>query len=320
MASRWLIPLALLCAPLTAWTRDDNGQLGAALRTLMAGDARLQSIGWRLTRANAPFCAEAAPGIGLVLLDTRSFGDPEAIRAALGLQGEIAVDAVAAGSPAERAGLRAGEEVAAIGDARMADLPAAAASDYRRVAGLQTRIEQQLAASGRVLVTLRGAEGNERTVTIAGEPACRSRFELSEDGKRAMAEGTRVIVSRAALDRNPDEDEAAALVAHELAHNILHHPRHLDATGRSAAAVAATEREADRLAVWLMANAGYDPAAGVRFAANYLRRIDPGLFRVPTHDGWRARQALFRQEAVAVAQARAAQPGAALDWRPHFPQ
>src|SRR5690606_32599437 len=126
---------------------------------------------------------------------------------------------------------------------------------------LHAAVAQALAAQGAVTFVLRGADGAERQAIVMGEPACASRFELSEQG-RALAEGSRVIVSREALARNPDDGEAAMLIAHELAHNILQHPRRLDASGRSAAAVAATEREADRLAVWLAANAGYDVEAG----------------------------------------------------------
>lgn len=321
MASLRLALAALLLAPalpalaLQAQERADG--IGPALRALMAEDARLQSIGWRLARANAAFCANTAPGIGLLVLDAGSFGDPGAIRQALRLTGDFAVDAVAAGSPAERSGLRAGSELLAIGALRLDTLPGVAPRDYRRAVEVHDRIDRDLAAGGRVVLTLRDTSGQETVATVTGEPACRSRFELSDDGKRAAADGARVIVDRAALTRNPDDDAAATLVAHELAHNILGHPARLDATSRSPAAVAATEREADRLAVWLIANAGYPPEAGARFAGHYLRRIDAGLFRVPTHDGWHERQALYRQEAEAVrlAQRRTQLP---LDWRPRF--
>lgn len=318
MAARWLIlPALLLAAPLQAKERGSDN-VKPALQALMAEDARLQSIGWRLTRANAAFCTGAAPGIGLLLLDAGSFADPAAIQRALGIQGDFAIGAVAKDSPAERAGLVPGEEILAIDAAGMADQPAAAPRDYRRIAGLQDMIERQLAAKDSITLTVRSSGGVERSVTMAGEPACPSRFELGGGTSRAMAEGSRVIVGHEALGRNSDDGEAAMLIAHELAHNILLHPRHLDAVGRGASAVAATEREADRLAVWLIANAGYDPEAGVRFAGSYLRRIDQGLFRAPTHDGWRGRQALIGREVEAVRQARRAQPDGPLDWREHF--
>ena len=81
---------------------------------LQQDDAQVQTIGWRLSHANAGFCARAAPGIGLLLGDAQTFADPELARAAYGLSGDIAVAAVAAGSPAEAAGLAVNAVVTAV--------------------------------------------------------------------------------------------------------------------------------------------------------------------------------------------------------------
>lgn len=304
---RLLAGLALLFA---APVRAD---VGAALTTLMAEDARLQSIGWGLARANAPFCADAPPGVGLLLLDAANFRDPPAIRAALGLTGDIAVGAVATDSPAARAGLRAGEEVLAIDDQPVDALPSVAPGDPRRLAGLHDRIGQALGQRGFMSLTLR-----DRTVTLTGEAACASRFELALSGRRAVAEGSRVVIGREALDSNPQDAEAAVIVAHELAHNVLRHRVRLEAGGRLTAEVRRTEREADRLAVWLLTNAGHDPRAALRLADGWLRAGDKGLLRAPTHDGWQARRDLMAREVEAVAAARARQPRGPLDWRERF--
>lgn len=306
---RLLAGLALLLAT------PARADVGNALATLMAEDARLQSLGWGLARANAPFCADAPPGLGLQLLDAANFRDPPAIRAALGLSGDIAVGAVAAHSPAARAGLRAGEEVLAIDGEPMDALAKAAPGDPLRLASLHQRIEQTLAARGAITLTLR-----DRTVTLTGEPACASRFELALSGRRAVAEGSRVVIGRDALNANPFDAEAAVIVAHELAHNVLRHRVRLEAGGRLTAEVRRTEREADRLAVWLLANAGHDPQAALRLAEGWLRAGDKGLLRAPTHDGWQARRDLMAREVEAVAQARAAQPQGPLDWRARFGQ
>lgn len=309
---RLLAGLALLLAA-PAPAQAQGGDVGAALKTLMAEDARLQSIGWGLAQANAPFCADAPPGIGLMLLDAANFRDPPAIRAALGLSGDIAVGAVAANSPAGRAGLRAGEAVLAIDGEPMDALASAAPGDPLRLAGLHQRIEQALAARGAITLTLA-----DRAITLIGEAACASRFELALSGRRAVAEGSRVVIGRDALNANPQDAEAAVIVAHELAHNVLRHRVRLEAGGRLTAEVRRTEREADRLAVWLMANAGHDPHAALRLAEGWLRAGDKGLFRAPTHDGWQARRDLMAREAEAVAQARAARPQGPLDWRSRF--
>ena len=298
--------LLLLSAPaVAAQTMAD------ALEELRREDTRLQSIGWRLAHANAPFCADAAPASGLLLYDARNFAASRAVRSALGLSGDISVGAIAATSPAARAGLRAGEEVLALAGEQMAALPPVPEGDTARIDGLHDRIEAVLAREGTVTVTTPSG-----TRTIAGEPACRARFELVEERGRARSDGWRVQIGRDALATIGPDDELAALVAHELAHAILRHRARLDAGQRTARAVRETEREADRLMPWLLRNAGYDPAAATRWVAGWLRRRDGGLLRAPTHDGWRNRLALVSAE---VALARAAPGDPPADWRARVP-
>lgn len=282
-----------------------------ALQQLRAEDTRLQSIGWRLARGNAPFCANAAPSAGLLLYDVRNFSDSQQVRAALGIAGEIAIGAVAAGSPAQRAGLRGDEEVIALGDDAMAALPDVPEGDTARVDGLHDRIDAALLAHGALTVTT-----PKGRYTITGEPACRARFELVEESGRARSDGWRVQIGRDVLAALANDDELAALMAHELAHAILRHRMRLDAAKRTARAVRETEREADRLMPWLLRNAGYDPAAAARWVTGWLRGRDRGLLRAPTHDGWQNRLTLVSAE---VALATAAPGDAPVDWRGRVP-
>lgn len=293
--------LGFFTLPAAAQTMAD------AVAELRAEDTRLQSIGWRLAHGNAPFCADAAPGAGLLLYDVRNFSASERVRATLGITGQIAVGAVAAGSPAERAGLRGNEEVIALGDEQMAALPDVPEGDTARVDGLHDRIDAALAATRTLTVTTpRG------TYAITGEPACRARFELVAERGQARSDGWRVQIGRDALDALANDDELAALMAHELAHAILRHRVRLDAARRTARAVRETEREADRLMPWLLRNAGYDPAAASRWVSGWLRKRDRGLLRAATHDGWRDRLALVSAEVALVS----ATPGdGPVDWR-----
>jgi hypothetical protein len=287
-----------------------------SLAAVMAADARLQTIGWRLARGNADFCLDTAPAIGLLLLDARNFRDPQTIRAALALSGDIAVDAVAEGSPADRSGLRAGEEVLSIADLPMADLKPVPAGNYGRLASLHDRIDAALAAEGKVTLMLR----NSGSVSIAGQAVCRSRFVLSGDGSSAGSDGQRVRVREDLLTETTDDEEAAAAIAHELAHNILRHPQRLDLTGRSSDTLRATEAEADRLAPWLMANAGYDPEAAVRFAERRQRAAPLIIFQAPTHERWDKRLVAIREEVTLIAEERIGAESGPLDWRKRFAQ
>jgi len=314
---------ALLLAPLPAAAKGADWQ--AAVSQLQAEDARLQSLGWKLARANAPFCAVQQASIGLLLTDMRNFTKPEPIRKALGLRGDIAVEAAAEGSPAQAAGLRAGDEVLGIDGALMAQLPKVRAGDTARLIGLHDAVDAALSAKGNVAITVAtttgatigaGRDHIPRSITIAALPVCRSRFELVDDANHAGADGKIVRIGRGILAENTGDAEAAALVAHELAHNILSHPARLAAAKRSIAAIRDTEREADRLSVWLIANAGYDPEAALRFMARWGARHDMGLLRHPDHDGWRDRAALMQAELAKVRGAIAAGASLPLDWRP----
>jgi predicted Zn-dependent protease len=65
---------------------------------------------------------------------------------------------------------------------------------------------------------------------------------------------------------------------------------------KSAGNTRATEIEADRLSVWLMANAGYDPLAAVRFIERFGRATDPALISDGTHLRWRGRVDIMQSE------------------------
>lgn len=276
--------------------------------TLKAHDARLLSIGWRLARANAGFCRNSAPAAGLMLVDLGDFGRPAEARAAMGIEGNIAVIAVAPGGPAQRAGVGAGEHFQAIDGTPVADLK-----------GAYARLDTAMASRGSATLTVAAARTAARTVVVMGENACRGHFELLVGRKIAQTDGLRIEVSVDLLAERAQDDEAAFMAAHELAHVALAHRARLDAGSRNYITVRRTEREADRLAPWLMANAGYDPAGASRYMAFWGPRHSGGITRLPTHDSWRDRLALIDEEVARVKAARAAQPVGPLDWRGHFP-
>ncbi len=299
---------------------EDIAELRSALAGLQRDDARLLSIGWRLARANAGFCADPQPTVGLLPLDARSFKQPGEVRAALGLSGEFAVQAVAAGSPAAEAAMNPGDELVAIDGVALDKLPDVRPGSYSRLAALQTKIEETLGGKGALDLQFKAPGGATRHVSLKGLSACRSRFELLTGGNEASADGQRVTISRRFLSLAHSDDEAAFFVGHELAHNILRHRAWLDKVGRSSANVRASERAADRLALWLMANAGYDLARAPDFMQRWGKRQANLLFHSSTHDHWKARLILMQTELPKIAAARAAHPGAPLDWRPLFPR
>lgn len=311
-AAALALALALGKAPAYAGVAEDRAELAA----LQADDARLQAVGWRLATGNARFCPAARPAIGLLLQDMAAYADPARWRAAAGLAGEIGAQAAVPGAPAAAAGLAANDTITAIGDQPMAALPPAKANTWQRLTGLHDRIDAALAADGAVRIAWQDRAGAAHDRRIAGVAACATRFELLDSGSRASADGTRVVIGRRFAAMRYAEPELAAALAHELAHNILAHRAWLARVGRKQGNIRVTEREADRLMPWLLANAGYDPAAAVTFFRRWGPTHDGGLFRKRTHDGWDERAEFVAAELPLVASA-ARETGAA-DWTQRF--
>ena len=147
-------------------------------------------------------------------------------------------------------------------------------------------------------------------------PACPTRFELLDSGGRAAADGKRVVIGRKFAGFEYPEDELAAALAHEFAHNLLAHRAWLKGVGRKAKYIRLTEREADRLMPWLLANAGYAPDAAIRFFKKWGPGNDGWIFRSPTHDGWDERAEFVAGELPQIAQLMASE--GAADWRARF--
>ena len=264
---------------------------------LAAADQRLIDIGWRLTRGSAELCPDTRPAIGLLLVDVRSFGDPEAVRQERALTGDIAVQAVAAGSPADLAGLSYNHSIDRVVGVAVDDVPAEEKSDWRRQARLQEAIETSLQMYGTADI----AQPVSEPLSIIGEPACYSRFEVLGNSDRAMADGIRMVLGDRWLAADQPDDEIAFLIAHELAHNILKHRLRRDLPKRQRPSAKDVEREADRLAPWLMANAGYDPRGAVVFLERHGPKQDGPLYLSFTHDGWKKRREAVEAEIAAMA-------------------
>ncbi len=313
MGVRALIALGLSLAAGPAWAEDPGQPSATVLEHYQERHQRLQDIGWRLVHGNAPYCAQTAPAIGLTLQDVAGFGSPDEAREALGLKQDFAVQSAAADSPSARAGLTPNQEVTAIAGDDPNLWTAEKRLDWKRLTRAHDAIDAQLAENGAVELSLGPAQPH---LVIPGEAACASRFELASDDKGARAEGARVVVGEDFVGFAYPDEELAAAVAHELAHNLLRHRAWLDAEGRKQRNIRLTEREADRLIPWLLANGGYDPAAASRFMANWGPRHDKGIFRARTHDGWDERLEAISAE-VALVETQMREAGEA-DWKRHF--
>lgn len=292
---------------------DPETQSLVAMRAL---DGRVATIGHRLATAGLDLCADQAWLAGLVLHDLAQYGAeyrPAAIRA-FGLDTGPGVLALAVDGPAEQGGLRLDDVILRI-DGEAPD--AGAMPPGPSFAGMEAILAllDQALADGSATIEVR-RDGTTMSLRVQPVRGCASRFQLIPSGRlNALADGRYVQVTTAIGNYAAADDELAAVLAHELAHNILRHRARLDAAGvqrgllgnfgRNARLIRETEAEADRLSIYLLDRAGYDPEAAVRFWERFGRR---GLNFIgsPTHGNWRTRVAQFRVEMENIRRARAA--------------
>lgn len=281
----------------------------AQFDALRSVDARLAAIGWRLATANAALCRESQPGTGAVLhaLDQYDPALRPAARQVFGFPAAIAVELVVPGSPADRAGVRAGDGVTAVdGRAMPAGTTGAATADSRDAAVALVDARPPDAPMSYVLVR----DGAVRTVTMAPVPECRVGFEVLLGSKLvAQSDGRLVQVGVRYLARFGD-DRLAVIVAHELAHVVLRHRARLEAAGvrwgllgqvgRNARLFRETEDQADQLSVALLRNAGYDPALAVAFWRHDVGDLDGGILHGATHASSGARAKAIAAEIARI--------------------
>jgi len=325
--------LAILAAT-PAFAQADPG-----LENLRAADMRLASIGYRLSVGAAALCDKQEPGLG-VQLHTLAQYPPAArdrVRSYFGFAGNVAVEGVVPGSPADRAGVKQDDSIAAIGGIA---IPADSSGEETTA---------PFVALYDAIAALPPDQPVEMTVIRAGErlklrvvpvPACRTRYELKiADNFDARANGSFVQITSKYLTDTPAE-LLPALIAHELSHNILRHAARLDAVGaefgllsgfgRNAGLFRQTEIQADILAVHLLARAGYDPAVAARFRREMGPKQLAGMVRSRSHPPLRDRIAIAEAEAAKIAAAGGNAPLPAFyarrndpldgDWKPLLPR
>lgn len=277
-----------------------------------AADLQLATIGYRLATANAGLCDRLEPATGLKLhtLDQFNASARDAAKAYFRFESPLAVEGVVAGSPAETAGVRAGDSIVRIASIDLSQGNWKAGTTQRLVA-----VEQALLAlpirDAIVVEILR--KGAPLSFTLQPTPACQSRYELRiANDFEASADGSMVQISSRFLETFP-ADQVAAVVAHELSHNILHHRERLEARGvqygimsmmpGNAKYFRQTEIAADILSLTLLKNAGIDSGSAIAFWRVFGPRYSAKLLRSSTHPAWRDRVATMEREIAASATA-----------------
>lgn len=298
--------LALAAAAIAGNAAVDPSQV-AAYRALIDQDLRLATTGYRLALANAAYCDRKERNPGWVIHDVAQYPDNAVAKAAFGFDKPIQVAAVVTDGPAYRSDIKAGDGFVGLDGATLY-WPAmlVGKTGYERMASFKQLLGERSAEKSTLPVQVsRG--GKDVKLTLAPPLVCASDFQIdTDDGLDAGADGQIVRITYGMMRYTNDDAQLAAVVAHELSHNILRHREKLNAQGvdrglgrlfgKSKNAILATEIEADRLSVWLMANAGYDPNAALRFWERYGRQHGQGIFSEGTHLRWKNRVKIMQAE------------------------
>lgn len=303
----------LILVGAAAGAQDDRQ---ASLLATRALDQRVAAIGHRLAVGARNLCRDPVNLPGFTLHDLSQYGADfrAAASRAFGLGAGPGVLALVPGGPAERSGLRLDDIVLSLDGAALPRGEAARGRSFERMAQILDALDAAFADGAADAEILRA--GTRLALHLGSEPGCASRFQLLvERGMNAKADGRYVQVTVPLAVYAADDAELAAVLAHEFAHNLLGHRARLDRAGvsrglfanfgRNARTIRETEIEADRMSVYLMERAGYDPVAAVRFWSRFGRR-GLNFLGSPTHPDWRRRIALLEAEIGAIRSARAA--------------
>lgn len=311
-----LIPLAALlwaaAPPVPTPAPPPSASSAIAGTTLRRDDLRVLAVAYRLALGGRALCPATYPLTGMLFHHLAEYlpRDRPLMIERYGLDRGPGVLSVLAGSPADRAGLVAGDVLLAVDGTPFPSAARIAAEPDRKrwrrmVEASEAQLEAALRRGPADLIVLR--QGREFRLTLAAVPGCLARVRLARSTQvNAFDTGGYVVMTTAMLAFLQSDDELAVVLGHELAHGILGHPAMraeedvLASFGIGAGTLWNREAEADRLGLRLMAAAGFDLGAAIPFWRRYLGKYDSAqLFR--SHPSLGAREKIVREEMARLA-------------------
>jgi hypothetical protein len=253
------------------------------LSVLIARQDRIYGVAAPLMVKNAPLCRSLArPLLGFTAKNRYSYPAElaPAVESALKLDDRLRVMQVLGGSGAMRAGIRPGDILQSVQEQPLPRGPQAENQAARLLLPLLKN------TTDIAILVLRGDQPIKLTVPLTA--ACAFSMEIGHAHQaNAYADGRRIMITTGMLDFLGSDEELAVILAREIAHNVLQHAISQQMTTTIASMIdallplkpdttalarreglrpmsAKADQEADRLAMYLLARAGYDPAATER--------------------------------------------------------
>jgi predicted Zn-dependent protease len=276
----------------------------ASLLALQRDDQRVADTGWRIASRNTDTCPKLWSALSISLHHISQY-EPAyraAAQAVFGLDETYpSILAVAKGAPASASGIQPNDRLRAVNGVDLADKGQGkkSAASYDAVSAAMAALEALPVKSAAVLSIERGDQRLE--VSVTPQNVCRSRVELAPGNAiNANANGLVAQISGRLVNWVESDDELALVIAHEMAHNLLDHPKRLSeksalsglatSLGLSGRAQRQMELDADRMGIIMAAIAGYNYKIAPEFWARLNSNAPLATFLATTHPSTRARR------------------------------
>lgn len=249
------------------------------LDSLLLRQERVYRIAAPLIIKNAVLCrTQARPLLGFTAKNQYSY-PPElavAARQSLGLDERLQIMQILDGSGAMRAGLKRGDILQTIQDLNIPTGPQAEPETARMLSPILKNLTELS------ITVIR--QNQPITVNVPLTLACAFAIDVGNAQQvNAYADGRRILLTRGLLDSFTTDEDVAVVIAREIAHNVLQHAKQLQQmatlsmvidnlllfkpdqiAANSSNGIKITpekmDQEADRLALFMLTRAGYDPA------------------------------------------------------------
>jgi predicted Zn-dependent protease len=276
----------------------------ASLLALQRDDQRVADTAWRIAARNADSCTKIWAALGVSLQHVSQYAPAyrAAAKAAFGLDDAYpSILAVSDGSPASAEGLKPNDTLRTVNGADLASTSGkqTTAASYDAVSAAMAVLEALPEQKAAVLSIERG--GQRLDVSVTPQNVCRSRVELAPGNAiNANANGLVAQISGRLVDWVQSDDELALVIAHEIAHNLMGHPKTLSeksalsglatSLGLSGKAQRQMELDADRMGIIMAAGAGYNYKIAPDFWARLNSNAPLAAFLATSHPTTRARR------------------------------